>query len=133
MSMPAITNLTKSRINNKLLTRIIKKAIDVADIKNISDISIVLVDEKKIKQVNRKYRGKNKSTDVLSFGDLNEIFICPKIVKKQAKKLDVPFKNELARVTIHGMLHLAGYDHEKGGQEAEKMRKAEEKILTRIL
>ncbi|MFH0852775.1 MAG: rRNA maturation RNase YbeY [bacterium] len=132
MSTPVITNLTKIKIDDRFLEQVIKKATDVASIKKISDISIVLVDDKKIRQINKRYRGKNKPTDVLSFEGLNEIFICPGIVKKQAKKLDVPFKSELARVTIHGILHLAGYDHERGKKEAEMMAKLEEKILNNL-
>jgi probable rRNA maturation factor len=125
-----ITNLTKRKIDKIFLRRVARVAVKETGQK---EISLVLVGENKIKEINRKYRHKNKPTDVLSFEDLNEIFICPEIVKKQAKNLKAPAKNELARVLIHGILHLAGYEHEKSKKEAEEMRKKEEEILTRIL
>lgn len=127
-----ITNLTGQKIDKFFLNKVAREALRSVDKKNIGDISLVLVGKEKIKEINKKYRHKNKPTDVLSFEDLNEIFICPGVVKKQAKNLKVQFKSELARVLIHGILHLAGYDHEKGRKEAEKMRELEEKIIQKI-
>ena len=95
-------------------------------------ISLVFVNENKIKEINRRYRQKNEATDVLSFEGLNEIFICPAAVKRQAKKLKNPFRSELMRVLIHGILHLKGYRHKKSKKEAERMEGLEEKILQSI-
>ncbi len=129
--MTEISNLTRKKTDNAFLKKVARKTIVVVGKNKLDDISLVLVGEKKIQEINEKYRHKNKPTDVLSFEELNEIFICPDVVKKQAKELGVPYKNELARVLIHGILHLEGFDHEKGGKEAEKMRKLEEKIIER--
>jgi len=98
----------------------------------LRQISLVFVNENKIKEINRRYRQKNEATDVLSFEGLNEIFICPAAVKKQAKKLKNPFRSELMRVLIHGILHLKGYMHEKNKKETERMEEMEEKILQSI-
>ena len=67
-------------------------------------------------------------------GELNlgEILICPQEVKKNAKKYGLTFKKELARVLIHGILHLFGYEHEENERSAEKMRKKEEIYFSKI-
>ena len=67
-----------------------------------------------IRELNRKYRQKNKATDILSFqyGNAGEIVICLKEVKKNARRFQSTFKKELARVLIHGILHILGYSHQ---------------------
>ncbi|OGM95984.1 MAG: rRNA maturation RNase YbeY [Candidatus Yanofskybacteria bacterium RIFCSPHIGHO2_02_FULL_38_22b] len=104
--------------------------------KNIS-VSLNLVGEGKIKELNKKHMNKNKVTDVLSFpmeesGDMGDIFICLPFAKKEAKSENVDIEMKLAQLTVHGFLHLAGYDHEKSEQEAEKMFKLENKILDKL-
>lgn len=131
--MVGITNLTNQRINRGSLKRIIQETTEAINGKKLKEISLVLVDEEKIEEINKKYRRQNRSTDVLSFEDLNEIFICPPAIKKQAKNLKIPYKTELTRVVIHGILHLAGYEHEKGGHKAAEMKRLEDKILREIL
>lgn len=124
-----IINLISEKTDVAFLKRVAKKTLSIV---GKEDISVVLVGEKKIQEINKKYRRKNKPTDVLSFEGLNEIFICSNVVKKQAKEFGVLFKNELARVLIHGILHLKGYDHEKSEKEADGIRKIEDKILGNI-
>ena len=96
------------------------------------EISIAIVDPSEIRKLNRKYRKKNKATDVLSFGkigeDVPEIVICPEEVEKNGDN----FKKELAEVVIHGTLHLLGYDHEKKKKDAEEMFEKQEKYLSKI-
>ncbi len=124
-----ITNLTRGKIDKAFLNKVAQKTLKVV---GQQDISLVFVGEKKIQEINKKYRAKNKPTDVLSFEGLNEIYICPQVVKKQAEELYIPYENELARVLIHGILHLKGYDHEKSEKEAGKIRKLEDKILNLV-
>ena len=106
------------------------------------DISLVLVSDKKIKELNKKYRGKNKVTDVLSFEELNEIFISLPQAKRQAarlhqgygeaKLLKTSLKSELMRLLVHGIVHLNGYDHEQSKSAELEMREIEDEILKRI-
>ncbi|PIR71400.1 MAG: rRNA maturation RNase YbeY, partial [Candidatus Nealsonbacteria bacterium CG10_big_fil_rev_8_21_14_0_10_37_25] len=88
----------------------------------------------RIRKLNKKYRGKNRMTDVLSFPDngLGEIVICLREVKKNAKKFGSSFKKELSTCLIHGILHLLGYDHEKSVEEVKKMRDREEYYLSQV-
>src|SRR3989344_419649 len=111
------------------------------------EVSVNLVGEAKIKELNKKYRHKNKVTDVLSFPmnttfnfqlstfnflDIGDIFICLSFAKKQAKSENVSIDRKLAQLTVHGFLHLAGYDHEVSRQEAGKMLNLENKILNKL-
>jgi len=60
---------------------------------------------------------------------LGEIIICYPRAKKQGKRLGHSLEKELTILLIHGILHLSGYEHEKGGQEEEEMKEMEDKIL----
>ncbi len=127
-----INNLTSFKINGSFLKKIIEKILRKEG-KNDCSVSIALVDEKKIKEINKKYRKREKVTDVLSFSYcesdgfckdcmLGEIIVCPSQVKKE--------KKELTEVLIHGVLHLLGYDHEKNEKEAKIMEKKEKNYTT---
>lgn len=90
-------------------------------------VSLHCVGDQQIRSLNRRYRKKDKVTDVLSFPmrtgkffltdkkteeDWGDIFICIPQIKRQAKEYGVSYKEELYRMTVHGVLHLLGYDHE---------------------
>lgn len=117
-----------------------KKLIDVAG-KNTVLVSVIFVGDRKMKELNFKYRGKNSTTDVLSFPYLvkepsgsvflGEIIIDLKKVFSQARQYNVTGWQELDRVLVHGILHLIGYDHEKTSQ-ALKMRRIEKEILKHL-
>lgn len=113
--------------------------------KNI-ELSINLVRENKIRSFNQRYRKKNKTTDVLSFPllskidkksgisgimPLGDIFICLPIAKKCAAKEGITLNSELAFLSVHGFLHLLGYDHEKSSDQ-KKMFTIQNKILKKL-
>ena len=88
------------------------------------DISIVFVGEAESRKINRKYRKKNKSTDVLSFNldsgyNKNgkslegELVLCPDVIAKNVRGNKVDFSRELAFVLAHGVLHILGWRHGK--------------------
>ncbi|MDD4990215.1 MAG: rRNA maturation RNase YbeY [Candidatus Pacebacteria bacterium] len=132
--MIEITNLTKQKIGKSLIAEKVEQVLRGEKAKNW-DISICLATCAKIRELNKKFRGKNKSTDVLSFAELEvkgnknkvgQIIICPIKVKENAKEFGRSFQEELRHVLIHSVLHLLGYEHEKSQQDAEKMRKKEQ-------
>ncbi|MFH1667934.1 MAG: rRNA maturation RNase YbeY [Candidatus Komeilibacteria bacterium] len=109
--------------------------------------SLAFVDDKTIKRLNNSYRGKNMVTDVLSFTEdfknfvdlpvdrkyLGEIVISASQARGQAKDIKCSLKNEVARLLIHGLSHLSGYDHEgTSKEEADKMLKFEKKVLKKL-
>jgi len=125
-----------------LLTRVVKAVIAYASIDDAAEVSISLMDANEIRALNRDYRGKDTTTDVLSFpvGDeltigpghpLGDIVICIEVAHQQAEEYGHSFERELAFLVVHGMLHLLGYDHETTVDEVE-MCAAQDEIL-RIL
>ena len=100
-----------------------------------ANLSIALVGQGRISELNRRYRGKNRVTDILAFGGndgLGEIVICLREVKKNAKKYGLTFEKEFSKVLIHGIFHLLGYNHEESEKEAERMRQKEEYYLSQL-
>lgn len=98
------------------------------------EVSILLADNEAIKELNKKYRKIAKPTDVLSFPMeddelLGDIVISVEKTKEQAAAFGVSFEEELSRLIIHGLLHLMGYDHVKGGRQAAKMKGMEEEVM----
>jgi probable rRNA maturation factor len=97
-----------------------------------------------MRTLNRDYRGKDRVTDVLSFSMregrfpdmqpalLGDIVISVPVAEKQARAAGHPLEREIERLLVHGLLHLMGYDHEQGLQQARKMRRKEEFLLKRI-
>ncbi len=131
--MIEINNLTSFVLDKKLFTGIAKKVLK-GENREREKISLAFVNKKEIQKLNKKFRGKNKATDVLSFElmkpfdsaqgrqeCLGEIVICPEVVKENAQKYSVSIKYEMIKVFVHGILHLLGYDHEKNEKDAEKM------------
>lgn len=108
-----------------------------------SELSLTLTDDEGIAELNRTYRGKRGPTDVLSFslfeGDhadhrgslLGDVVIGLPQAARQARAAHRGIDRELALLTIHGVLHLLGHDHERDG-EARAMR-AEERRLRKVL
>jgi probable rRNA maturation factor len=104
--MIEINNLTRKNINKKPLEELAKKVLKGEN--KGEELSIAFVGKKRIRDLNKKYRKQDRATDVLSFGDgLNEIVIC----------LDEVGKGDLAKILIHGILHISGYEH---GEQMDK-------------
>ena len=106
--------------------------------------SIIFVNEEEIKKINKMYRNIDKITDVISFaledGEsilsdlrvLGDIYICiPKMIN-QAIEYNHSEKRELSFLTVHGLLHLLGYDHTKSIEEEKIMFKKQNDILENL-
>jgi len=105
-----------------------------------AQLSIVVTTDRRIRKVNREWRGKDKATDVLSFPaarvpgpkewgrPLGDVVISLDTTRRRAKEDGRPVKDELARYLAHGLLHLLGHDHQDEAQ-AKKMARAEAKLL----
>ena len=106
------------------------------------EVSVSLVGEDRIRSLNRKFRKKDKVTDVLSFplGEdaltgytsvrtLVDLFICMPYARAVARREGMPIKRKLQWLIVHGVLHLLGYDHEDSAKEAAVMERLEQKIL----
>ena len=116
------------RADKKFLKSVASKVLKGEKIEK--EISLALVGRKEMQSLNQKYRKKNQPTDVLSFGSVDDVLpqivICPKEVERNARKNKIPFQEELARVLVHGILHLSGLDHQTKEEEAVMFKKQEE-------
>ena len=130
--MIEINNLTTVKIDKEFFKEITEKVLE-GEKKKEANLSIALVGQGRIRELNKRYRGKNRITDVLAFPNrelgLGEIVICLREVKKNAKRFSSTFEKELARVLIHGILHLLGYDHEKSEAQVKKMEEKQNYYL----
>jgi probable rRNA maturation factor len=97
-----------------------------------------------MRSLNRRYRGIDRTTDVLSFSQregqfadirsdiLGDIVISVPAAVRQARELNHSLGHEIERLLVHGLLHLLGYDHERSPAEARKMRRKEAVLFRRI-
>ena len=103
------------------------------------EFSVIIVDNKKIHEINKQYRGIDRPTDVISFAledneeiefdhyrVLGDIYISIDKVREQASEYGHSEKRELAFLTVHGFLHLLGYDHMKPEDEKIMFARQEE-------
>ncbi|MGD1074711.1 MAG: rRNA maturation RNase YbeY [Thermodesulfovibrionales bacterium] len=106
------------------------------------ELGILLVDDRRMKELNCRYRGLNMTTDVLSFpvyanvkeipdkGEtlIGDIVINLPAAKRQAVTYGNSFRQEVQRLLVHGFLHLMGYDHEGNTYQRQKMVKREKEL-----
>ena len=115
----------------KIINKVLKKTLKMEKVKN-AFFSVVLVDDKKIQEINKNYRGIDRETDVISFAleddktfnpeerVLGDIYISLDKATSQALEYGHSLTRELCFLSVHGLLHLLGYDH---------MNSADEKIM----
>lgn len=138
----------------QLLTKTVQTALKIESIAMPSMVSILLVDDDEIRRINLEFRAKDSVTDVLSFPMLEmkdgkflvqpgasdmekgtlflgDIVIAVPKALEQAQTFEHSAERELAFLTVHGLLHLLGYDHEKKDRE-ETMTTKQEKILSEM-
>jgi rRNA maturation RNase YbeY len=95
-----------------------------------AELSILLVSDAEMQRLNRRWRGKDRPTDVLSFpqeadGLLGDVVISVDTARRQAAEQRTTLGREADRLLIHGLLHLLGYDHERSPTEARRMQRRE--------
>jgi probable rRNA maturation factor len=93
-----------------------------------STATIAFVSDKRIRELNRQFRGVDKATDVLSFpaddpdeSDLGDIAVSVDTAATQAKENGLKLDEEIAQLILHGLLHLSGYDHETDNGEMNRL------------
>jgi rRNA maturation RNase YbeY len=108
-----------------------------------AELSVLLVSDAEMRRLNRTYRGKDRSTDVLAFaqaegeggapaGLLGDVVISVDTAKRQAAARGASIGRESERLLIHGVLHLLGYDHERSAVEARRMQRRERLLARRL-
>jgi len=122
-----------------------------------AELSLVLVSDRRMRALNKRYRNKDRTTDVLAFpltpshpspleGEgvgggahlssptmlLGDVAISMETARRQASEFGHSLRDEVARLLVHGVLHLLGYDHERGPRDAALMARQEKAILKTI-
>lgn len=102
-----------------------------------AELSILFTGDAEIRELNRTYRSIDKPTDVLSFPTddaalIGDVVVSLETARRQALDYDATFTEELARLLVHGALHLMGYDHVNGGRQAAKMKNKEAEVLEEL-
>ena len=138
-------------VSEDWLRRAVELALVAAGIETPVELGLVIADDETVHELNRSYRGVDKTTDVLAFAlsesrgseiegfvtppdgvnHLGEVIISYPQAERQAKEQRHPLERELALLVAHGMLHLLGYDHERPEDEG-KMRSLEAKVLSTL-
>jgi probable rRNA maturation factor len=104
-----------------------------------ADVSLLFSGDRRMRRLDRTYRGKDSSTDVLAFpagkfgrkaaGFLGDVVISLPRARRQARAAAVTVDREVTTLLIHGVLHLMGYDHETNARDARRMRRKEQALL----
>ena len=127
----------------KITNEVVKKKTDLNFDKNINYyLNIILLNDKKMKKLNLKYKRKNKTTDVLTFvstlKNINynktkycDIFFSAETIKLYSKQNKISFYDHFTHLLVHSFLHINGYMHKKAN-DFIKMQKAEIEILNKI-
>ena len=130
-----------------LIRNAVEATLDFEDFQNYCEVSVTFTDNAGIHELNNKYRGVDKPTDVLSFplfdfegeceeppidevmSNLGDIVISLEKAKEQAEEFGHSFERETAFLCVHSMLHLLGYDHERSEDEDKEMRSKQTEIM----
>lgn len=111
----------------------------IADKSTLSrELTVVFLNLKAAKVTNKQFRSRDYATDVLSFESmtpesLGELILCPQVLQKQALQHGLKYREELGYMLLHGILHLLGYDHETGPEDAEEMFAIQDAVFAKLL
>lgn len=112
----------------KYLTQVVRRRLPV-------EISVVSVAEKESRLLNRRYRKKHKTANVLSFRyskEYGEIIVCPSLIRREARKQKHTYRYQMTWMILHGTIHLSGLHHETSATTARRTEALEQKILDSI-
>lgn len=140
MSVSVISHVSQLPVTSRFVHLAVQSTLSYLKMPN-ADVSVQLCADAKVKKLNAAYRGKDRTTDVLSFptdlpmsGDIPDlgdlVLSIPQIIR-QAKQHRISPKEELARMLIHGTLHLAGYRHDTP-EDKTNMFFVQERLLLRV-
>ncbi|MDO7788226.1 rRNA maturation RNase YbeY [Desulforamulus aquiferis] len=149
--MPVLTSNLQEEISLEeslilLVEKVVKETLKLEGYSTEAEVGVIFVDDNYIKSLNAEYRGIDKPTDVLSFalneGEempeeedaeelLGDIVMSLPTAQRQAQEYEHSFEREVAFLTVHGSLHLLGYDHQTE-EERQLMREKEEAILNAL-
>ncbi len=116
------------------------RAVLAAERAPTGDLAVAFVGDRAMRRINREYRDRDETTDVLSFsyigepysgGVLGEIYVSPAVARRQADELGGSFTDEIHRLCIHGVLHILGWTHDTA-PDRRRMIRRQEHLLARF-
>jgi probable rRNA maturation factor len=142
LDVDVTTNGVRSPLGRMTIAEVARFALRAERVRHAL-LSITLMDKRAIARLNAKHLGHRGPTDVISFGFrraadrdpvVGDIYIAPEIARNNARDAGVPVREEIARLVVHGTLHVLGYDHpESADRESSTMWRRQERILRRAL
>jgi probable rRNA maturation factor len=131
-----VTRQRRRPVDAERWRRFAERALKKIGVDRATDATLVFVSDRTMRDLNRRFRRRNSTTDVLSFpslqddfeklkgASLGEVVISLEQAEKQARENGLDFENEVEQLVLHGLLHLCGYDHEtdRGEMNALELR-----------
>ena len=142
----------QGHVDKTWLRRLVKESLGTHGVTTEVELSLLITDDATVRELNKKYRGKDKTTDVLSFAleadqprdaatgfvmppgekvHLGEVILSYPKAAEQAAERNQAVEDEMALLVVHGVLHLLGYDHDRPARERE-MRSLEQRVLSAV-
>ena len=139
----SVTRNVAAPFSDARIREAVAAALRGAGKRGTAEVGVALIGDAEMRRLNRAWRGKDRTTDVLSFGAgsgwpggkspgyLGDVLISVPQIRRQAAEYGRTFRQEFAMMLVHGTLHLLGYDHERP-RDAARMLPLQERILTRL-
>lgn len=124
-----------------LLERAVRAVLESEGV-DAGEVSLTLLDDRRIRELNREYLDADRPTDVIAFalhepGDpvLGDVYVGLAQARRQAREAGVPLAEELVRLAVHGTLHVLGREHPAAGEERESsaMYREQERLVRRVM
>ena len=131
---------TRTPLARERIARVVRTVLEAEGIRNAL-VSVALVSRRAIASLNRRHLGARHPTDVIAFGlrgtratapVIGDIYISPEVAAERARQLGIGVREEVARLAVHGTLHVLGYDHpDDDSRVRSPMWSRQEKLLSR--
>ena len=136
--MRAASSRSRAALAPPEVKRVVRAVLD-GEGADSATVSITLVSEPSMRALNRRVFGHNRPTDVIAFRLLHDgivtgdVYICPRVARATARELNIPEREELIRLVVHGTLHVLGLEHPVGtGRTASPMWRRQERYVRRL-
>lgn len=128
------------KAHRKLLEDAVRTTLAREEVES-GEVSLTLLEDEAIRAMNRHYLSRDRPTDVIAFAlhregtpPLGDVYLGVDQARRQAEELEIPLAEELARLAVHGTLHVLGWDHPEGEERDDSpMFRRQEALVRRIL
>ena len=142
LDVDVTTNGVRSALGRAAVVDIARSTLRAEGVRHAL-LSITFLEKRAMARLNREHLRHSGATDVISFGFrrgtdtdpvVGDIYIAPDVARENARDAKVPVREEIARLVVHGTLHVLGYDHPMGeDRESSAMWRRQERIIRRVL